>query len=148
MTRPLLTFAVTMATAVALAIPAVTLADDGGSSKATVGIAGLRVLSVVRLRERLLDRRVRVFSTRCLGQQRPDSCSSAADRLVVRLDQVQGRLERLKATVAATCTASGAPARCTNAAAATARMDRLLVRIAGHVAAIKAAYPDAGAGSS
>jgi hypothetical protein len=148
MTRRPLALAAAFAAAGALAIPAVSLADDTGPSTAAAKPGGVRAGAVLRRIERRLDRRFKVFSAHCLVENAPDRCSKAADRFVTRLGRFQAALEKLKAKIAETCSATGAPARCARAEAATARIDELLGKIASDVAAIKAAYPDAGAASS
>jgi hypothetical protein len=144
MTRRLSAFVLALAAAVALALPAVSFADDTGASTAVARPGLARAGAVVRGVERRLDRRFRVFSAHCLVSNAPDRCSTAASRLVTRLGSLQARLEKLKATISQTCGASGAPPRCAHAATATARIDSLVAKITSDLTAIKASFPDAG----
>jgi len=146
MNRRLLALAAVVVAAATLAIPAVSVADDGGTgaTPTTAKAGGHRAGAALRRVERRLDRRFKVFSKRCLVQNAPEACATAAGRFATHLGKLQERLGKLKAKIAETCGAAGAPARCSKADAATARIDALLAKVASDLAAIKAAYPGAG----
>ena len=132
------------AVAAALVVPAVALADDGGGSTPTPAARGGHAAAVLDRISKRVDRRFAVFSKHCLVPNAPDRCTTAANRFVRRLDRLQHVLTRVEGTIKEKCGAANPPARCANAAQVTGAIDALLGKIASDVAAIKAAFPNAG----
>ncbi len=128
----------------ALAVPAVSLADDGGESSPTTAAKGGHVAAVLDRISKRVDRRFAAFSTHCLVANAPERCTKAADRFIRRLDRLQRVLTRVESTIKDKCGAANPPARCANAAQVTSAIDALLGKIASDVAAIKASFPNAG----
>ncbi len=132
----------------ALVVPAVSLADDGGGTTSTptsapAALGGHRVRLLARL-ERRLDRRFAAFSAKCLVQNAPERCATAADRLATRLERLQGALQKVKTRIGDRCSSASAPPRCSRSSELLARIDDLLGRIADDLSAIHASYPGAG----
>jgi hypothetical protein len=132
------------AVAAALAVPAVSLADDGGGSTSTAAAKGGHAAAVLDRVSKRVDRRFQVFSKHCLVANAPERCTKAANRLVRRLDRLQHVLNRVEDAIKTKCSAANPPARCADAAQVTGAIDALLAKIASDVAAIKAAFPNAG----
>jgi hypothetical protein len=133
------------AVAAALVVPAASLADGGGGSMPTTAAKGGHAAAVLDRVARRVDRRFAVFSTHCLAGNAPERCTKAANRLVRRLDRLQHVLNRVESTIKQKCGAANPPARCASAPQVTGAIDALLGKIASDVAAIKAAFPNAGA---
>ena len=129
----------------ALVVPAVAVADHGGGSAPTTAARSGHGAAVLERISTRVDRRFAAFSTHCLVSNAPERCTRVANRLVRRLDRLQHRLTRVEGTIKNTCGAANPPARCANVAQVTGAIDALLGRIASDVAAIKAAFPNAGA---
>jgi hypothetical protein len=128
----------------ALVVPAVSLADDGGGNSPATAAKGGHAAAVLDRISKRVDRRFAVFSKHCLVANAPDRCTKTANRLVRRLDRLQHGLNRVESTIKDKCGAANPPARCAQAAQVTGAIDALLGKIASDVAAIKAAFPNAG----
>jgi hypothetical protein len=133
------------AVAAALVVPAASLADGGGGSMPTTAAKGGHAAAVLDRVAKRVDRRFGVFSKHCLVGNAPERCTKAANRLVRRLDRLQHVLNRVESTIKQKCGAANPPARCASAPQVTGAIDALLGKIASDVAAIKAAFPNAGA---
>ena len=131
------------AVAAALTVPAVSLADDGGSTPTAAAKGGNAAAVLDRVSKRV-DRRFEAFSKHCLVANAPARCTLAANRLVRRFDRWQRILGRVEGAIKTKCSAANPPARCANAAQVSGAIDALLGKIASDVAAIKAAFPSAG----
>ena len=138
--RVLLLVAMTMA----LVVPAVSLADDGGGNPpTTAGQDGHHRASLERLANRL-DKRFQAFSSHCLVQNAPEQCAKVADHMVKRLGKLGGVLQKFEDKIKAKCGAANPPAKCSNSSQLIQKIDDLLGKIASEEAKIKAAFPNAG----
>jgi hypothetical protein len=130
----------------ALAVPAISWADDGGN--------GTPVRDGSKLSARLdkatarLNERFGKFSARCLVANAPKQCERVANRAVRRLDRAQSLLTRLEAKIKEKCAAASPPAVCAKAGEITGKIDALLSTLKSDEATIKARYPNAGSGGS
>jgi hypothetical protein len=130
----------------ALAVPAISWADDGGN--------GAPVRDGSKLSARLdkaaarLNERFGKFSSRCLVTNAPQGCERAANRAVRHLDKAQSALSKLEAKIKEKCAAASQPAACAKAGEITGKIDALLATLKSDEAAIKAKYPNAGSGGS
>lgn len=133
-----------VAMTVALVVPAVSLADDGGGNAPTTGAKdGHHGAPLERLANRL-DKRFQAFSSHCLVPNAPEKCARVADHMVKRLDKLQGFLRKLEDKIKTKCGAANPPAKCSNSSQVIQKIDDLLGKIASEEAAIKAAFRNAG----
>lgn len=141
MTRRILVLAVF---ALALAVPAISWADDGnGGSAPAAAHDGSRVLARLDRASARLDARFQHFSSRCLVTNAPKGCEHAASRFVHRLDRATQVLSTLEGKIKQKCSATSPPAACAHQSDVVAKIDALLSKIASDEAAIKAQYPSA-----
>jgi hypothetical protein len=130
----------------ALAVPAISWADDGGS--------GAPVRDGSKLSARLdkaaarLNERFGKFSSRCLVANAPKQCEQVANHAVRRLDRAQSLLTKLEAKIKEKCAAASPPAACAKAGEITGKIDALLSTLKSDEAVVKAKYPSAGGGGS
>ena len=130
----------------ALAVPAISLADDGGSAPATHDGSKLSArLDKISAR---VDARFQKFSSRCIVANAPKRCERAANRAVRRLDKAQSFLTKAEGKIKTKCAAASPPALCAKAGEITGKIDALLSKLSSDEAAIKAAFPNAGSATS
>jgi hypothetical protein len=130
----------------ALAVPAISLADDGGSAPATHDGSKLSArLDKISAR---VDARFQKFSSRCIVANAPKRCERAANRAVRRLDRGQSFLTKVEAKIKEKCSSATPPAKCAKAGEITGKIDALLSKLASDESAIKAAFPNAGSATS
>jgi hypothetical protein len=128
------------AVVVALAVPAISFADSGTPA----GNDGSKVTARIDAMTARLNDRFSKFSARCLIANAPKNCSRVANRVARRMDRAQNRLNRIEARITKRCAKATPPAICANAGSITAKIDSLVSTLTADVAAIKAAYPNAG----
>ena len=131
---------------VALAVPAISLADNGGSGSPARD--GSRLSARLDKAAARLDERFGKFSSRCLVANAPQQCERVANRAVRRLDRAQSLLTKLETKIKTKCAAASPPSACAKAGEITGKMDALLSTLKSDEAAIKAKYPNAGSGGS
>ena len=130
----------------ALAVPAISLADDGGSAPATHDGSKLSArLDKISAR---VDARFQKFSSRCIVANAPKRCERSANRAVRRLDRAQSFLTKVEGKIKTKCAAASPPALCAKAGEITGKIDALLSKLSSDEAAIKAAFPNAGSATS
>jgi hypothetical protein len=130
----------------ALAVPAISLADDGGSTPATHDGSKLSArLDKISAR---VDARFQKFSSRCVVANAPKRCERAANRAVRRLGKAQSFLTKVEGKIKTKCAAASPPALCAKAGEITGKIDALLSKLSSDEAAIKAAFPNAGSATS
>ena len=130
----------------ALAVPAISLADDGGSAPATHDGSKLSArLDKISAR---VDARFQKFSSRCIVANAPKRCERAANRAVRRLDRAQSFLTKVEGKIKTKCAVASPPALCAKAGEITGKIDALLLKLSSDEAAIKAAFPNAGSATS
>jgi hypothetical protein len=130
----------------ALAVPAISLADDGGSAPATHDGSKLSArLDKISAR---VDERFQKFSSRCLVANAPKGCAKVANRAVRRMDKARFFLTKVEAKIKAKCAEATPPAACAKAGEIIGKVDALLSKLASDESAIKAAFPNAGTASS
>jgi hypothetical protein len=135
------------ALALALVVPAVSLADDGSSSGGAPPAAaapGNRAGRIVQRLGNRLERRFQVFSSHCLVASPAERCAKVAGHLAKRLERLQERLRKVEARIKAKCAEAKPPARCANADTVTAAIDDLLAKLASDEAAVTKAFPSTG----
>jgi len=145
MTTEMIRRVVVLGAVAAALVPAVAAADDGGGSTPTTAGKGGHAAAVLDRISKRVDRRFATFSKHCLVANAPDRCTRAANRLVRRLDRLQHLLNRVETRIKDKCATANPPAPCANATQVTGGIDALLAKLASDVAAIKAAFPNAGA---
>jgi len=143
MTRRLIVLA---ALAAALAVPAISLADDGSGSGASPAAThdGSKLSAALDRASARLDKKFAAFSSRCLVASAPKSCARLANRAVRRMNLGQLVLKRLENGIKAKCGAANPPTACANVGPITGKIDALLAKLQSDEAAIKAAFPNAG----
>ena len=124
----------------ALAVPAISWADDGGGSPAAAH-DGSRLSARLDKASARLDARFAKFSARCLVAAAPRGCERIASRLVRRMDRAQTFLTKLEGKIKTTCAEASPPAGCAKAGEITGKIDALLSKLSSDEAAIKAKYP-------
>ena len=130
----------------ALAVPAISLADDGGSAPATHDGSKLSArLDKISAR---VDERFQKFSSKCLVANAPKQCEKVAGKAVRRMDKAQSFLTKVEAKIKEKCAVATPPAACAKAGEITGKIDALLSKLASDESAIKAAFPNAGSGES
>ena len=142
MSRRILILAAVVA---ALAVPAISWADDGAGAPAAHDGSKLSA-RLDQLSMRLNDRFAR-FSSHCLVANAPRRCERAANRAVRRLDRAQSFLTKVEAKIKTTCAGATPPTACARAGEITGKIDALLSTLGSDEAAIKARYPNAGSGA-
>jgi hypothetical protein len=128
-----------------LAVPAVSLADGGGTPATHDGSRLSARLD--RITARVNERFAR-FSSRCLVANAPKGCERVANRAVRRLERGQSRLTKIEDRIKTRCGGANPPAACAKAGEITGKIDALLAILKTDEAAIKAKYPNAGSGES
>jgi hypothetical protein len=136
------------AVAAALAVPAISLADDGGSGSTTVVHDGSKLSARLDKITARVNERFSKFSSRCLVANAPKQCDRVANRAVRRMDKAQSFLTKVEAKIKTKCAEANPPAACAKAGEITSKIDALLSTLKSDEAAIKAKYPNAGSGGS
>ena len=131
----------------ALAVPAISLADDGGSGTPATHDGSKLSARLDKISARV-DERFQKFSTRCLVANAPKQCEKVANRAVRRMDKAQSFLTKVEAKIKTKCAQASPPTACAKAGEITGKIDALLSKLSSDEAAIKAAFPNAGNGSS
>ena len=144
MSRRFLILAVVVA---ALAVPAISWADDGGSGSPATRDGSRLSARLDKMASRLNDR-FAAFSARCLVANAPKGCARVANRAVRRMERAQSGLTKLEQKITTACAKASPPAACAKAGEITGKIDALLSTLKSDEAAIKAAYPNAGNGES
>lgn len=130
----------------ALAVPAISLADDGGSAPATHDGSKLSArLDKISAR---VDERFQKFSAKCLVANAPKQCERVAGKAVRRMDKAQSLLTKIESKIKEKCASATPPAKCAKAAEITGKIAALLSKLAADESAIKAAFPNAGSATS
>lgn len=144
MSKRILILAVVVA---ALAVPAISLADDGGSGSAAAPVHdGSRLSARLDKITARVNARFGKFSSRCLVTNAPKNCERVANRAVRRMDRAQVFLTKVEAKIKTKCAEASPPAACAKASEITGKIDSLLSTLKSDEAAIKAKYPNAGNG--
>jgi hypothetical protein len=147
MTRRLIVLAALVA---ALAVPAISFADEGGGTTTTPSAThdGSKLSAALDRASARLDKRFAAFSAKCLVANAPKRCAKVANRAVQRMDRAQVVLTKIESKINTKCGAASPPALCANAGTVTGKIDALRSKLQSDEAAIKAAFPNAGSGQS
>ena len=137
-----------VAVVAALAVPAVSLADDGGSGSPAAAVHdGSKLSARLDKISARVNERFSKFSAKCLVADAPKECDRIANRAVRRMDRAQSFLTKVEAKIKTKCAEANPPAACGKAGEITGKIDALLSTLKSDEAAIKAKYPNAGSGS-
>jgi len=132
----------------ALAVPAISLADDGSSGSTAAVRDGSKLSARLDKITARVNERFSKFSSRCLVANAPKQCERVASRAVHRMDKAQSFLTKVEAKIKTKCAEATPPAACAKAGEITGKIDALLSTLKSDEAAIKAKYPNAGSGGS
>jgi len=143
MSRRILILAAVVA---ALAVPAISLADNGGGSTPAAAHDGSKLSARLDKLAARLDERFNKFSSRCLVANAPKGCELVANRAVRRMDRARSFLTKVEGRIKTKCAEANPPAACAKAGEITGKIDALLSTLKTDEATIKAAYPNAGNG--
>ncbi len=131
----------------ALAVPAISFADDGGSGSPSAVHDGSKLSARLDKASARLDARFQKFSSRCLVANAPKQCERVANRAVRRMDRAKFFLTKVESKIKTKCAEASPPALCAKAGEITGKIDALLSKLSSDEAAIKTAFPSAGSGS-
>lgn len=134
--------------AAALAVPAISFADDGGSGSPAAVHDGSKLSARLDKITARVNERFSKFSSRCLVANAPKQCERVANRAVRRMDKAQSFLTKVEAKIKTKCAEATPPAACAKAGEITGKIDALLSTLKSDEAAIKAAFPNAGSSGS
>jgi hypothetical protein len=144
MSKRVLTLAAVVA---ALAVPAISMADDGGSGAPATHDGSKLSARLDRVTARV-NERFSKFSSRCLVANAPKQCERIANRAVRRMDRAESFLTKVETKIKAKCAEASPPAACAKAGEITGKIDALVSILKSDEAAIKAVFPNAGSGNS
>ena len=133
-----------VAVVAALAVPAISLADDGGSGSPAAVHDGNKLSARLDKITARVNERFGKFSSRCLVANAPKRCGRVANRAVRRMDKAQSFLTKVEAKIKTKCAEASPPAACAKAGEITGKIDALLSTLKVDEAKIKAAFPNAG----
>ena len=132
----------------ALAVPAISFADDGGSGSPAAVHDGSKLSARLDKITARVNERFSKFSSRCLVANAPKQCERVANRAVRRMDKAQSFLTKVEGKIKTKCAGATPPAACAKAGEITGKIDALLSTLKSDEAAIKAAFPNAGSSGS
>lgn len=130
-----------------LAVPAISLADDGGNGSPAGAHDGSKLSARLDKIAARVNVRFAKFSVRCFVTAAPKGCARVANRAVRRMDRAESVLTKIETRIKTKCAEASPPAACARAGEITGKIDALLSSLKSDVAAIKAEYPNAGGGS-
>src|SRR5260221_1719734 len=109
--------------AAALAVPAISFADDGGNSTPAGAHDGSKLSARLDKVTARVNERFGKFSARCLVANAPKNCARIANRAVRRLDRAESFLTKVEARIKTKCAEASPPPACAKAGEITGKID-------------------------